>query len=183
MVEPRRRPPAQPPLPLPLVLLLAAAVGHAGATDWVAIRDTLDPGGNILASTWIANNDPCNYNTPFRGVNCDGTGNVVDLELSGVGLNGSIPAQLNQLSLTRLETLTLSNNQLSGAIPAELGSLPADKLTVLDLQNNQITGQVPAGLAALGGNFRITPATGLCGAGFASIPSCTGDAVTPAAAP
>eukprot|EP00850_Spirogloea_muscicola_P026854 SM011308S23955 [mRNA] locus=s11308:42:258:- [translate_table: standard] len=35
---------------------------------------------------------------PLQGVNCDGTGNVVDLELSGVGLNGSIPAQLNQLS-------------------------------------------------------------------------------------
>ena len=73
-------------------------------------------------------------------------GRVTGLELSDLGLSGSLPAALG--SLSALVTLDLSWSGLSGPVPAALGSLSS--LEVLRLNNNSLTGEVPAALGSLG---------------------------------
>ena len=73
-------------------------------------------------------------------------GRVTGLELSDLGLSGSLPAALG--SLSGLVTLDLSWSGLSGEVPAALGSLGS--LEVLRLNNNSLTGEVPAALGSLG---------------------------------
>ena len=94
---------------------------------------------------------------------------VCNLSLRGIGLTGSIPSQLMNLSLLqdldlsdnnlegeippdfgRLETLrflNLNNNRLEGRIPPELGDMPV--LMLLDLSNNRIEGEIPPELGDL----------------------------------
>ncbi len=57
------------------------------------------------------------------------------LDLSGRGLNGSLKAEVRQLS--SLRELDISNNKFTG-VPAEVGQL--SELRVLNLSNNPITG-------------------------------------------
>ena len=70
-------------------------------------------------------------------------GQVVDLELNGVGLTGAIPAEIGQL--TSLETLYIQCNHLT-RLPAEIGQLTS--LKELELFNNQLT-SVPEGIGEL----------------------------------
>ncbi len=94
---------------------------------------------------------------------------VVELNLSGRGLSGSIPTELGDLtSLTRinmnaselsgnipsslgnllnLEYLYLDYNILSGSIPPELGNL--SNLKTLKLSGNYLSGSIPASLGDL----------------------------------
>ncbi|ETR73625.1 MAG: hypothetical protein OMM_00802 [Candidatus Magnetoglobus multicellularis str. Araruama] len=78
------------------------------------------------------------------GVNCE-DGNIVRLNLSNNQLNGTIPAELGQLS--SLQSLILSNNQLTGSLSAELGQL--SNLQSLVLSRNQLAGNIPSELAQL----------------------------------
>lgn len=57
------------------------------------------------------------------------------LDLSGRGLDGSLMAEISQL--TELRELNISDNNLTG-LPAEVGQL--SKLEVLNLANNPLTG-------------------------------------------
>ena len=70
---------------------------------------------------------------------------VQQLTLHDRTLNGSIPAELGELS--QLRALRLARNQLSGAIPAELGNLTW--LRHLDLGANRLTGAIPSELGGL----------------------------------
>ena len=92
----------------------------------------------------------------WYGVDTDGFGRVVGLDLSGRwdsdegrlvrhGLEGSIPPQLETLG--RLERLHLSYNNLTGPISAELGNLA--QLRSLHLDDNDLAGPVPPELARL----------------------------------
>ncbi|PUZ75073.1 hypothetical protein GQ55_1G119300 [Panicum hallii var. hallii] len=65
--------------------------------------------------------------------------NLIDLNLAGNQISGSIPTSMG--ALERLNYLNLSSNQITGAIPAEIGLLPM--LIVLDLSKNQLTGGIP----------------------------------------
>ena len=70
---------------------------------------------------------------------------VVGIEISNLGLSGTIPSELGNLSaLVRLE---LDQNELTGTIPPELGRL--DKLWRLSLNSNQLTGEIPSELGNL----------------------------------
>ena len=71
-----------------------------------------------------------------------GTEFVCGLSLRGIGLNGSIPSQLMNLSL--LQDLNLMDNNFEGEIPPELGSLKT--LLFLNLSNNSLEGEIPAEL-------------------------------------
>ncbi len=64
---------------------------------------------------------------------------VGTLYLTGLGLDGSIPAVL--AGLADLRRLDLDDNALTGSIPAALGSL--EDLEQLYLFNNQLTGAIP----------------------------------------
>ena len=64
---------------------------------------------------------------------------LMHLDLSQNQLNGTIPAELG--NLTGLLALNLSDNQLSGAIPAELAALT--NMLDLGLGNNQLSCDIP----------------------------------------
>ena len=81
---------------------------------------------------------------------------VIALDLSHMGLNGRIPAELS--ALDALAVLRLGDNRLTGSIPPELSVLTG--LLTLTLENNALTGEIPQELGAsqalvslrLGGN-------------------------------
>ncbi len=87
-------------------------------------------------------------NRPIRewyGVISDLNGRVIQLNLGGNNLNGSLPPQLRQLA--GLRELRLAGNNLTGSIPSELGNL--DSLEFLDLGYNSLTGPIPEELCKL----------------------------------
>ncbi|KAK4421551.1 MDIS1-interacting receptor like kinase [Sesamum alatum] len=94
---------------------------------------------------------------------------LVKIQLSGVWLDGAIPAQIGALTglthldlstnyltgelpislanLTKLESLVLSNNGISGSILSEIGNLK--NLVVLDLSANSFNGSIPRPIGEL----------------------------------
>ncbi|MCP4349126.1 MAG: hypothetical protein GY795_26905 [Desulfobacterales bacterium] len=72
-------------------------------------------------------------------------GHVTGLDRNHRNLNGSLPAELG--NLTNLEILFLIGNELSGSVPSELGNLT--NLELLLLSNNQLSGPVPPELGNL----------------------------------
>ena len=83
---------------------------------------------------WNTTNEP----RDFALVVTNNEGNVVELNLGGNRLQGSLP---DLSSLSSLEKLNLYANQLTGPIPA-LTNLTA--LKMLNLRNNQFNGAIPA---------------------------------------
>lgn len=108
---------------------LVALYNATGGTNWTNKNGWLGDTGTECS--WF-------------GVSCDGYG-VVELNLIGNGLAGTIPAELSQLS--QLRALRLQNNQLTGSIPAELSEL--GNLTGLFLFRNQLSGTIPSSLGQL----------------------------------
>ena len=84
----------------------------------------------------------------WYGVATDFNGRVINLLLHNNQLNGTIPAELG--NLTNLASLRLDGNRLTGEIPAELGRLA--NLTLLYLSGNQLTGCVPESLRDVADN-------------------------------
>ena len=76
----------------------------------------------------------------WRGVSLSGN-RVAGLELSGLGLSGTVPDSL--AGLDSLTSLRLGGNRLTGGIPVSLRDL--EGLRVLDLSDNELTGQIPSG--------------------------------------
>ena len=72
-------------------------------------------------------------------------GRVTALDLTQMGLNGRIPAELGQLA--GLVSLRLGRNRLAGRIPPELGNLVG--LRMLALDGNLLAGSVPSELGKL----------------------------------
>ena len=81
----------------------------------------------------------------WYGVNVNGEGRVVSLDLSSNSLTGPMSPELG--SLSSLTRLVLANNDLTGPMSPELGSLSS--LTRLDLANNDLTGPIPPELGDL----------------------------------
>ncbi|KAI3463479.1 hypothetical protein Pfo_020142 [Paulownia fortunei] len=67
--------------------------------------------------------------------------NLVELELAGIGLGGSLPSSIGGLS-KYLEKLQLQENQILGSIPPEVGYLSS--LTLLNLTSNLLSGTISA---------------------------------------
>ena len=114
----------------------------ADAALLLTMRDSLT--GDAAALDW-SRETPVNE---WGGVTVAGAPpRVVALNLSGAGLEGSLPPEL--AGLDGLVELRLGDNRLTGPIPAELGSL--SRLTVLALDDNRLQGAIPGELAALAG--------------------------------
>ena len=102
---------------------------------------TLDP-LNILANNWSSSSSVCNW----VGVSCDASNErVTNLNLANMGLFGSIPPQLGNLSF--LVHLDLHNNRFRGDLPKELASLR--NLKLLNLCTNNFTGEFPEWIGEL----------------------------------
>ena len=87
----------------------------------------------------------------WQGVQVAGTpGRVHLLLLADLGLDGTIPAALGNLS--ELRRIDLDGNRLTGGIPSALGSL--SHLTHLYLLENRLTGGIPEELGNLS-NLRV----------------------------
>ena len=83
----------------------------------------------------------------WHGVEVDGEGRVVRLNLFANRLRGTLPAELGKLTELRHLTLARNYSGLTGAIPAELGNLP--NLRGLFLYSNALEGAIPAELGSL----------------------------------
>ncbi|GLT40584.1 hypothetical protein SLA2020_147050 [Shorea laevis] len=75
----------------------------------------------------------------FGKMNFSSLPNLVRLDLSGLGIKGSIPPQIG--ALLSLKHLNLSSNNLTGALPSSLGNLT--QLMVLDISFNDINSTPP----------------------------------------
>lgn len=84
--------------------------------------------------------DPCGQN--WKGVKCSGSA-VTEINLSGLGLGGSMGYQLS--SLTSVRNFDLSKNNLKGDIPYQL---PPDAHHI-DLSGNGFTGSVPYSISQM----------------------------------
>ncbi|KAG6642326.1 hypothetical protein CIPAW_09G134800 [Carya illinoinensis] len=100
------------------------------------------PDHNILASNWSTNTSVCNW----IGVTCGSRHHrVITLNLSYMGLEGTIPPQVGNLSF--LVSLTLRNNSFHGSVPNELSRLY--RLKNLDFGFNNFSGEIPSSLGLL----------------------------------
>ncbi|KAI6696513.1 hypothetical protein NL676_016632 [Syzygium grande] len=152
-----------------LILLLAAAAalslvaavsGVTDAGDLAILKQFRDGLSNPELLQWPAggggDDDPCG--SKWKHVYCAGT-RVSQIQVRGVGLEGPLPPNLNQL--TSLSNLGLQNNKFSGALPSLSGlsnlqyayldfnkfdSIPSDffvglvSLQVLALDGNNLNG-------------------------------------------
>uniref|UniRef100_A0A0E0L298 Protein kinase domain-containing protein n=1 Tax=Oryza punctata TaxID=4537 RepID=A0A0E0L298_ORYPU len=103
-----------------------------------------DPEGRLASWTFtnLSSEALCSYN----GVSCwnPQESRVVALSLSGFGLTGALPSELQYCSAAT--TVDLSGNQLNGQIPSALCSW-ISYVVNLDLSGNQLSGSLPAELA------------------------------------
>ena len=99
----------------------------------------------LSARDTLAGDAPLNWRRDapvddWQGVTVDRSrGRVAALDLTQMGLNGRIPAELGRLA--GLVSLRLSRNRLAGGIPPELGKLAG--LRELALDGNLLTGPAP----------------------------------------
>ena len=105
----------------------------------------------LSARDTLAGDAPLNWRRDapvddWQGVTVDRSrGRVAALDLTQMGLNGRIPAELGRLA--GLVSLRLSRNRLAGGIPPELGKLAG--LRVLALDGNFLTGPAPPEIGKL----------------------------------
>lgn len=95
--------------------------------------------------SWNLNSSPCSN---WTGVVCSKqaqTYRVVGLDLSGLGLTGSISPHIGNLSFLR--SLQLQNNKLTGPIPTQIVNL--FRLRSLNLSSNTIQGPLPSNMSHL----------------------------------
>ncbi|KAJ0098031.1 hypothetical protein Patl1_27876 [Pistacia atlantica] len=91
---------------------------------------------------WVGD-DPCG--SSWEGIRCDNS-SVTSIVLSGIGLRGKLPADIQ--NLPELRTLDLSqNNGLSGTLPPSIGNLT--KLVNLLLTGCSFHGLIPDTLGSL----------------------------------
>ncbi|KAL4349143.1 hypothetical protein AHAS_Ahas10G0012500 [Arachis hypogaea] len=94
---------------------------------------TSDP-NNLMLSNWSTSSSSSSSLCNWVGVTCDlGNGRVKSLNLSNMGLVGTIPPQVGSLSF--LEELDLKGNSFHGELPHELYQLQQLKLLNLSYNN------------------------------------------------
>ncbi|KAL0300853.1 UNVERIFIED_CONTAM: protein STRUBBELIG-RECEPTOR FAMILY 8 [Sesamum radiatum] len=95
-----------------------------------------------LTSWKASGGDPCGES--WKGVTCQGS-SVVSVQISGLGLSGTMGYLLNNLG--SLKTLNLASNNLSGNLPYSISNMGS--LNYLDVSFNNFTGDLPSSFASL----------------------------------
>ncbi|KAK7245900.1 hypothetical protein RIF29_40754 [Crotalaria pallida] len=88
----------------------------------------------------VGDGDPCGES--WKGITCEGS-SVVSIELSGLGLNGTLGYLLSDLM--SLRKLDLSDNKIHDTIPYQL----PPNLTSLNLARNNLSGNLPYSISAM----------------------------------
>ena len=97
---------------------------------------TRDP-SNLLTANWSTATSPCNW----VGVTCGARhGRVTKINFSHMGLTGTIPLHLGNLSFLRY--ISLYNNSFYGSLPTELAKLP--RMVYFGFAYNYFTGEIPS---------------------------------------
>ncbi|KAL3519425.1 hypothetical protein ACH5RR_017574 [Cinchona calisaya] len=130
-------------IPVTIILFgLISVDGNTDQNDLMALQvlyNSLNSPPQLTG--WKANGgDPCAES--WRGITCQGSA-VVSIQISALGLNGTMGYMLN--SLTSLKTLDLSDNIIHDSIPYQL----PPNLTSLSLANNNISGSLPYSISSL----------------------------------
>lgn len=73
-----------------------------------------------------------------KGIECNESGNIVNITLTSLGLRGSLPTELGWLSA--LQVFNVSNNEMTGFLPSDFRFSP---ITHFDIKGNRISGEVP----------------------------------------
>jgi hypothetical protein len=119
----------------------------ADATALLAQKDAISNADSINElDSWTQGGNPC---SDWSGVSCDQNGAVISLDLTNLGLQGSLATELSQLS--NLGSLKLGQNQLAGSLPGGWASNSAfQSLTELDVSSNRLEGDLPDAYGAAG---------------------------------
>ncbi|TXG53563.1 hypothetical protein EZV62_018819 [Acer yangbiense] len=123
------------------ILSCSSSITHNIITDEDSLLSlkahiTHDP-GNLLAINWSTSSSVCNW----IGVSCGIRHHrVTALNISYLGLTGTIPPQLGNLSFLAL--LAINDNNFYGSLPYELARL--HRLKYINFNHNQLSGNVPS---------------------------------------
>ncbi|OMO52245.1 hypothetical protein COLO4_37324 [Corchorus olitorius] len=128
------------------ILCVSVTHLHSLATDeaaLLALKAHINPETqNILANNWTAATSVCNW----IGVTCGGQPRrVTALNLPSMGLNGTLPPHIGNLSA--LSLFSINNNSFYGSLPNELSHLRS--LKTIDFGINFFTGEIPVELGNL----------------------------------
>jgi Leucine-rich repeat (LRR) protein len=94
---------------------------------------------------WITPERECSWPNIVCGRGDLNLTDLIDLDLSGIGLSGYIPTEIGLIE--NLALYDASNNRLAGSIPTEIGELT--HLSLLKLENNNLSGSIPTEIGAL----------------------------------
>eukprot|EP00775_Hariotina_reticulata_P003037 gene3037-3318_t len=103
----------------------------------LAMKAYLDPANKVLVD-WTNKLDHCTW----VYVTCDGSKNVIRLNLVYLNLEGKLPSARIMNNLPYLKQLYLGGNSLSGTLPADWGR--SLRTTELFLNDNMLQGSIPA---------------------------------------
>lgn len=116
----------------------------ANKADSLALVDlynnTNGPNWYLFRSLWLKG--PV---AVWQGVKLNTAGRVVELNLPGAELQGSLSESLG--NLTSLQKLTIGGNLLTGSLPASFSKLI--NLNYLDISHNMLQGSFPASITSL----------------------------------
>ncbi|KAL2248571.1 UNVERIFIED_CONTAM: Leucine-rich repeat receptor-like protein kinase TDR [Sesamum indicum] len=130
-------------------LVLAAATEAAAASTLLSIKSSLKDPLNTLHD-WDSTTEFSSSNSrpvwcSWSGIQCNLTGQVTTLDLSGRNLSGRIPTDIRHLS--HLRHLNLSMNSFDGLLEAAIFELP--NLKTLDINHNFFNSSFPPGISRL----------------------------------
>ncbi|KAF7151250.1 hypothetical protein RHSIM_Rhsim02G0105000 [Rhododendron simsii] len=134
--------------PVAFVALIAATILFPcveGTTDPSDVQGLQVMYGSLNSPSQLTNwqasgGDPCGQS--WKGVTCQGSA-VVSIQISGLGLSGTMGYLLSDL--TSLRTLDMSNNNIHDSIPYQL----PPNLTTLNLANNNLGGNLPYSITTM----------------------------------
>ncbi|RDY07158.1 Protein STRUBBELIG-RECEPTOR FAMILY 8, partial [Mucuna pruriens] len=133
------------PLSLFLALIFLAlplSLANTDSSDVQALEVMYNAlnGPTQLTGWRIGGGDPCGES--WKGVTCEGSA-VVSIELSGLGLDGTLGYLLSDLM--SLRKLDLSDNKIHDTIPYQL----PPNLTSLNFARNNLSGNLPYSISAM----------------------------------
>jgi len=100
-----------------------------------------------MSELWIEQDRPCTWQNIMCSGQADASSifDLLDLDLSGLQLNGYIATEIGLLY--NLALYDVSNNFMIGSIPSEIGLLT--ELSLLRLNDNRLTGSIPSEIGLL----------------------------------